>query len=252
VPDRRRGCCVEISLSDSAHRPARGLPCASADGGYAEALRATSAPAAPLGRPMRQGGGECFAPKARQQPPQTQHRPGRDSQPRAQARERKPCSILLRPRVNPPRPTAIVLGKALRVWPETELLKPDGLREDALCVGLTLGTPKQLRLYARRWLVSEWMQWCQVSACPLENSAAVLINGEATTSLVASSRQQTVCTAQGISGAKRAREASITSTVVQTTFGQYPKSPARKARQCPPPLRTMFYPSCRVPKPKPR
>ena len=39
----------------------------------------------------------------KQQPPQAQHRPEGDRQPRAQARERKPCSILLRPRVKPPR-----------------------------------------------------------------------------------------------------------------------------------------------------
>ena len=77
----RRWYCVEISLSERPGRPARA---AHAPG-----------PTAVIRKPS--------APQARQQPPQAQHRPERDRQPSAQARERKPCSILLRPRVNPPR-----------------------------------------------------------------------------------------------------------------------------------------------------
>ena len=61
--------------------------------------------------------------KARQQPPQAQHKPEGDSQPSAQARERKPCAILLLPRVKPPRfstPAALAPppGRSMgRAWP---------------------------------------------------------------------------------------------------------------------------------------
>jgi hypothetical protein len=101
--------------------------------------------------PHRSGSSEHnpSAPKARQTPGAAAHAPGERGSPsrqkrvsglrkrnagrkrtasrESQARECKPCSILLRPRAKPPRfstPAAIVLGKALRVLPETELLKP--------------------------------------------------------------------------------------------------------------------------------
>ena len=85
-----------------------------------------------------------YAEEARQQPPQAQHRPERTAS-RAQAPERKPCSILLHPTLKPPSildPLRLGLRLQVDQRPCSSIFTPNGTMPMIVAVPPARSMPK--------------------------------------------------------------------------------------------------------------